>query len=65
MFIVYILKSIKNQKKYVGYTSKDIYTRLKEHNRGCNKWTRSNSPFEIIYTEKLSDKKKALDRERF
>ncbi|MCD4762161.1 GIY-YIG nuclease family protein [bacterium] len=65
MSIVYVLRSLKNNKRYVGHTSKDAFTRLKEHNRGCNKWTKQNGPFEIIYTEKYNTKTEAIKREHF
>ena len=32
MFVVYVLRSFKNKKRYIGYTSKDSLERLKEHN---------------------------------
>ena len=65
MFTVYILKSLKNNKRYVGYTSKDSFQRLAEHNRGCNKWTKHNGPFTIVYTEGYDDKQNAIKREKF
>jgi len=65
MFIVYILRSIKNNKRYIGHTSKDVFKRLLEHNRGCNKWTRENGPFKVIYTENYNSKIKAIKREHF
>ena len=65
MFSVYVLRSLKNNKRYVGYTSKDIFKRLKEHNNGCNKWTRQNSPFKVIYSENYNLKTEAIKRERF
>jgi len=65
MFIVYVLKSLKNSKRYISYTSKSIEERLKEHNSGCNKWTRENGPFEIFYTEEFTDKTNAIKRELF
>ncbi|MFH1565507.1 MAG: GIY-YIG nuclease family protein [bacterium] len=65
MFIVYILRSLKNNKRYIGYTSKDVFKRLQEHNRGCNKWTRENGPFKIIYFEEYKTKTEAIKREHF
>ncbi len=64
MFIVYILRSLKNNKRYVGYTSKDVFIRLEEHNNGCNKWTRENGPFKIINAENYITKTEAIRRER-
>ena len=65
MFTVYILRSIKNSKRYVGYTSKTSFARLHDHNTGSNKWTRENGPFIIIHTEEYQDKKEAGKREKF
>jgi putative endonuclease len=65
MFAVYGLRSLKNKKRYIGYTSKDALKRLKEHNSGCNKWARVNKPFIIIHTEDYLDKTSAIKRENF
>lgn len=65
MFTVYVLKSEKNNKRYVGYTSKEAQTRLREHNTGSNKYTRHNSPFVLMYTELYEEKIDAVRRERF
>ncbi|MBU2542144.1 GIY-YIG nuclease family protein [Patescibacteria group bacterium] len=65
MYVIYILKSLKNNKRYVGYTSKDGIKRLKEHNRGCNQWTRQNGPFELKHTESFETKNEAIIREKF
>jgi predicted GIY-YIG superfamily endonuclease len=63
MYTVYVLKSLKNGKRYVGSTAKSPEQRLKEHNEGSNKWTRANRPFELVYQEQLSDKTDCLKRE--
>jgi putative endonuclease len=65
MFIVYVLKSLKNGKRYVGYTSKSESERLYQHNSGCNKWTKVNKPFNTIYTEYYENKTEAIKREKF
>jgi len=65
MFTVYILKSLKNNKRYVGYTGKDAKIRLKEHNSGSNKFTKQNGPFEIYYVENYNNKTDAMKREKF
>ncbi len=65
MFFVYILKSLKNNKSYVGVTEKIPTTRLDEHNLGSNQWTRHNKPFELIYYESYYCKKDAFHREKF
>lgn len=65
MFCTYILKSLKNKKRYVGYTSKESLGRLHDHNTGSNKWTKYNGPFKIIHAEEFPDKKSAMRREKF
>ena len=51
--------------KFIGQTSKNVLERLKQHNHSCNKWTKANKPFIIVYTEKHSTKKEAIQREHF
>jgi putative endonuclease len=65
MFTTYVIRSLKNKKSYVGYTSKESLERLQDHNTGSNKWTRQNGPFKIIHTEEFPDKKSAMQREKF
>ncbi len=65
MFKVYILRSLKNKKRYIGYTSKESLKRLHEHNTGSSKWTRINGPFIMIYTENCECKEEAIKREKF
>ncbi len=64
MSFVYVLKSLKNNKRYIGCTSKKPEIRLTEHNLGSNKWTRANKPFELIYIEIYNNKTEALKREK-
>ena len=55
MFFIYILRSEKNNKRYVGYTSKRVQQRLAEHNAGrTNKWTRQNRPFKLLPIDKIA-----------
>ncbi|MFH1597967.1 MAG: GIY-YIG nuclease family protein [Patescibacteria group bacterium] len=65
MYNVYVLRSTKNKKRYVGYTKKSPKIRLYEHNNGSNKWTRQNGPFWLMYYEKFKTKEEAAKRERF
>jgi putative endonuclease len=65
MYFVYVLRSLKNNKRYIGQTSKDVLKRLREHSRGCNKWTRENRPFRLIHEEEFSTRSEAIKRERF
>lgn len=65
MFYIYILKSLKNHKRYIGHTSKRVFERLRKHNSGSNKWTRVNGPFVVIYSEEYTTKSEVVKRELF
>jgi putative endonuclease len=61
---VYILRSQKNGRHYIGYTS-DLDRRLIQHNEGINRSTKSGIPWGIIYTEPgYKSRKEALRREK-
>jgi len=65
IYHVYVLKSLKNEKLYVGFTRKTVQERLKEHNEGKNVWTRNNGPFVVMHFEKFHSRKQALLREKY
>ncbi len=50
MFYVYVLKSKKDNRFYIGRTS-DLRGRFKEHNSGLNKSTKNRIPFTLFYYE--------------
>jgi putative endonuclease len=62
-FFLYILQSEKNKKYYIGIT-KDIETRLNQHNRGVGESTRSNRPWSLVYTEEYNTWSQAARREK-
>jgi len=64
MFYTYVLKSIKDQKYYVGCTQ-DLKSRFKEHNNGLVDATRARRPFTLIYYEAGPSKEKAYKREKY
>jgi len=64
MFYVYILKSLKDKKFYIGSTS-DIEKRLNCHNRGSNLSTKYRCPFVLHYLEKFNNKTDALKKEKY
>ena len=64
MFKLYILYSEKLNRYYVGYTN-DFERRISEHNRIKGKYTDIGIPWIMVYSEDYSDKKSAMDRERF
>ncbi len=63
-YTVYILKSSKDSKRYVGYTE-NILRRLTEHKNGLVKSTKNRRPLDLIYTEGFENKSDAIARERF
>lgn len=63
-YTVYILKSTKDNKRYIGCT-KNILRRLDEHNNGLVNSTRNRRPLELIYNEEFKNKADAFARERF
>ena len=64
MYYVYILKSLKDGKKYIGSTT-DFERRLREHNSGGCSSTKHRKPFELVHIEEFNDKKVARKREYF
>ena len=65
MYHVYVLKSLKSSKRYVGMTSQPVDVRLKEHNYSASTWTRAHKPFELVYSEDFDSKHDVLRREKF
>ena len=63
MFYVYILKSKKDNKLYIGYTG-DLKKRLAEHKRGDSENTSYRLPVELIYYESYKNIDDAKDREK-
>jgi len=64
MFYIYILKSLKDGKTYVGYTN-DLGRRLSEHNSGKNIATKNRTPLELLFSEKFETSKEARKRELY
>ena len=65
MYYVYVLRSKKNEKQYIGFTKKAPEERLQEHNYGANVFTKNSRPFKLIYWEEYKDKAFAQKRELF
>ena len=63
MWNVYILKSKKFNKYYIGHTA-DLSRRLQEHNLGKTRSIKRYIPFELIYSESYNTKSEAYKRER-
>jgi len=63
MFEVYIIRSLKTHRYYVGSTQ-DVHNRLREHNSGECTSTRTGIPWELVWTETLDTRSSAVRRER-
>ena len=61
-YFVYILKSIKTNRYYIGHT-KDINVRLSQHNAGNVRSTKAFSPWKVVHFEEFSSKSEAYIRE--
>ncbi len=64
MQIVYVLKSEKDSKWYIGCTA-DLTKRIEEHNTGKVLSTKSRRPLALLYAEEFFDKYEAFRTERF
>jgi putative endonuclease len=62
MFIVYILQSLSNSRYYIGHTD-DLLKRLKRHNSGTVRSTKSGRPWKVVFQESFSTRSAAYQRE--
>lgn len=63
MFYTYVLKSNKDNKLYIGFSS-NLKKRFMEHSKGLVEITKNRRPFELVYYEACCDKEKAVKREK-
>jgi putative endonuclease len=64
MFYAYILQSEKTKTFYYGHAS-DLEKRLKRHNLGNVRYTKSRLPWKLIHSESFETKSEAYRRELF
>jgi putative endonuclease len=64
MHYIYVLRSIKDGRFYVGYTM-DLERRLTEHNAGKVLSTKNRKPFKLVYYEACRHQENALRREQY
>ena len=62
MHYVYLLKSLKDDWKYIGYTD-NLRTRFDKHQNLEVKSTKAHAPFKLIYYEAYPNKSDARARE--
>ncbi|MBM3250728.1 MAG: GIY-YIG nuclease family protein [Candidatus Nealsonbacteria bacterium] len=63
MFYVYVLKSNKDRRLYIGYTN-NLKRRIQEHNQGKTFSTAQRGIFSLIYYEAFKSQKDAIVREK-
>jgi len=62
-FFVYILESELDGSFYIGQTS-NLENRLKRHNDGRNRSTKTKRPWKIVYFEKVNSRSEAIKLEQ-
>ncbi len=63
MYSVYILKSLKDKRLYIGATS-NLKQRITEHSQGKVFATQYRLPIELVYCEAYKDRRDAFKREK-
>lgn len=62
MTFVYVIRSLKDGRFYVGLTS-NVQRRLSEHNAGRTRSTKGYSPWELFFIEEYETLSEARNRE--
>jgi putative endonuclease len=64
MYYVYVLKSRKDSKNYIGYT-RNLKLRVESHGKGEVSSTKHRRPLELIYYEACLKREDATHREKY
>ena len=64
MFYVYVIKSDRNSRLYIGRTD-DLKRRITEHKKGKVWTTKRMLPIKLMFYECFSNKENAIRRERY
>ena len=64
MYYVYILKSLKDKSLYIGVT-KNLKRRIKKHNFGEVKYTKTKKPYKLIWFCVFANKEKSYKFEKY
>ena len=64
MFCVYVLKSEKTGRRYVG-SCENVADRLRRHNAGESKSTKHGVPWILLRFEKFATRSAAMNKERY
>ena len=63
-FYVYVLESLKDKQRYIGYTN-NLRERLEKHEKGQSFATKSRLPTKLIYFEACTNQEDAVRREKY
>lgn len=63
-YYVYVLLSLKDGKKYTGYTQ-NLSSRFEAHQNGAVKSTKDRRPFKLVYFEGCLNQQDATKREKY
>ncbi len=63
-FYVYVLESLKDGKRYIGYTN-NLKKRIEEHKEGISFSTKARLPLRLIYFEGCFNQEDAKRREHY
>jgi putative endonuclease len=64
MFHVYVLRSNKTGRRYVG-SCENLADRLGRHNAGHSKATQHGIPWTLVHSEGFADRTQAVKKERY
>lgn len=64
MYYVYVLKSEKDDKFYIGQTN-NLENRLRRHNSKQVTATRNRTPLKIFYSENYKTRAETMSREKY
>ena len=62
--VVYVLRSLKDGKLYIGHTD-NLHMRLIRHHSGDVRSTKGRRPLKLVYTEPFQTREEAVSRERY
>lgn len=64
MYYTYVLRSLKDNKFYTGYT-KDLKLRFEKHTKGLVESTKNRRPLKLVYYEACLNRSDATHREKY
>jgi putative endonuclease len=64
MYFTYIIKSEKDNRRYIGYTN-NLTDRLESHNSGLTPSTKNRRPFKLLCCKPFQDRLEAMRYERY